>query len=88
MSAYHQEIAKILGLSPLTVNRILRENKKLKFRNLRNLAKDPQAWKRRDEFYSWFKDEDTADHMWERFMDNYWLEHNTIILDSEMKYEC
>lgn len=83
MAAFVEEVAKGLLLELTTVKHTIKENN-LSFRKLRSFFRDPQAWKRRDEFYSMFKRENTADIWWERFMDHYFLDKYGIVLDKEL----
>lgn len=77
-------LAEILGLHETVVRKVMKEHN-IKPYQLRSIFKDKDAWKRRDEFYSLFKDEHIADLWWENFMDNYYLLHHDIILDEERK---
>lgn len=83
MTVFEQELCTILDLTESHVRKIIKENK-LNTVKLRNIFRDKQAWKRRDEFYSLFKYESHADTMWERFMDNYYLDKYGIVLDKEL----
>lgn len=77
-------ISEILEQSESNVRKTLHNNK-IKISTLRKIFTDKQAWKRRDEFYSLFKSEITADIWWEKFMDNYYLDEYGIVLDRELK---
>lgn len=77
-------LEEILNLHQSVVRKVLKDHNIKPYR-LRSIFKDEHAWKRRDEFYSLFKDEHIADVWWENFMDNYYLLHHDIILDEERK---
>lgn len=83
MARFIEELSKGLLLSEQIVERTLKYHN-ISIPKIRSFFRDPQAWKRRDEFYSMFRNENAADNWWERFMDNYFLDKYGLVLDKEL----